>query len=426
MAPRTVANDWSRRSITSVWHPFTQAMTSPLPIPMVKGSGAYLYAEDGTRYLDAISSWWVNLHGHCHPHIVNAIFEQARTLEHVMFAGYTHPQAVTLAERLLKILPHGLSKVFYSDNGSTAVETALKMAFQAADSGKKLLAFQNGYHGDTFGAMSAGGKGVFNRPFQPYLFEIQSIIPPYPGKEEESWQQFNKVLVANDTSAFIFEPMIQGVGGMLQHCPKILAKMVAACQERGIYTIADEVMTGFGRTGPLFASQYLEVTPDMICLAKAITGGFLPLAATVVKECVYQKFLSTDLHKALLHGHSYTANPLACAAANANLDLLLTKHCDDARARIENSHLRFRDELKEMPHINRCEVLGTLLVIEYKTEAGYYHFPHKQKLIDHFFSKKILIRPFGNVLHVMPPYCITTDELEHIYTVIKSTLKDFF
>ncbi len=416
-------SSWTLRDLACVWHPFTQAQTAKPPIPIVKGQGAYLYTEEGEAYLDAISSWWVNLHGHGHPYIAEKIAAQAKELEHVIFAGFTHPQAVRLAERLLSLLPEGYSRVFYSDNGSTAVEVALKMAFQAKGNGKQLLSFQEAYHGDTFGAMAAAGKTHYNRPFWPYLFQVQSIPTPMFGREAEAWTAFEQAVASGDIGAFIFEPLIQGAGGMKLHCGKTLSRMIQACQARGIITIADEVMTGFGRTGPLFACNELGVSPDLICLSKGITGGFLPLGATVTKEFLFDAFLSPDTSQAFLHGHSYTANPLACAAANASLDLLLEPACATARAMIESEHRQFQKTWGQHPKLIRCDVLGTILAVEYKAEEGSYYHPLKQRLIDFFLGQQILIRPLGNVLYLLPPYCITQDELRKIYRAIAHTLE---
>lgn len=418
------ARPWSLRDHTCVWHPFTQAQTVAPAIPIVKGCGAYLYADDGTAYLDAISSWWTNLHGHAHPAIADQIARQAAMLEHVIFAGFTHPQAIVLAERLVALLPNGYSRVFYSDNGSTAVEVALKMALQATGGGKKLLAFQDAYHGDTFGAMSAAGKNAFNRPFWPYLFSVESIPAPTPGKEEKALGALTSALQSNEVGAFIFEPLIQGAGGMRVHCSQTLSDMIRLCQNHGVLTIADEVMTGFGRTGPLFACSELEITPDLVCLSKGITGGFLPLGVTVTKESIYRAFLSPNAANAFLHGHSYTANPLACAAANANLDLLARPECTEARRMIEAEHKRFRASWCGHPKLVRCDVLGTILAIEYRTDQeGSYHHPIKQRLMDLFLKQGVLIRPLGNVLYLLPPYCIRQEELQHIYSIIIQTLE---
>lgn len=421
MEPDSAISSWIIRDQASVWHPFTQEHTAKPVIPIVKGQGSYLYAEEGQAYLDAISSWWVNLHGHAHPYIAGKIASQALVLEHVLFAGYTHPQAIKLAEGLLSILPNGYSKVFYSDNGSTAVEVALKMAFQVLGCNKKLLSFQGGYHGDTFGAMSAAGKNHFNKPYWPYLFPVHSIVPPTFGEEEKSWIQFETAIATGDIGAFIFEPLIQGAGGMRLHSAEFLAKMVGTCQAHGILTIADEVMTGFGRTGPLFACSRIDTVPDFICLSKGITGGFLPLVVTVTKESIFSSFLSQDLTKAFLHGHSYTANPLACAAANASLDLLLQTECAAARKMIEGEHRYFQSDLKGHQNILRCDVLGTILAIEYKVKENDHCL--KERLIQFFQEAGILVRPLGNVLYILPPYCINREELKKIYFTIENSLE---
>lgn len=416
---------YATRDLACIWHPFTQALDALPPIPILRGKGAYLYSEAGDAYLDAVSSWFVNLHGHAYPYIAEKIALQAKELEQVIFAGFTHPQAIIFAERLLSLFPTDYSRVFYSDNGSTAVEVALKMAFQLKGNGKQLLSFQNAYHGDTFGAMAAGGKSHYNLPFWPYLFQVHSILPPTREREEESWREFERAIATGEIAAFIFEPLIQGSGGMLPHSARWLSKMIERCQQEGIITIADEVLTGFGRTGPLFACNRLSTTPDLICLSKGITGGFLPLGVTIAKKFVFDSFLSPDPTRAFLHGHSYTANPIACAAANASLDLLLQPECQEARKMIESEHLNFQREWQQHAKLIRCDVVGTILAIEYKTENPSYYHPMKQRLTDFFRTNGILIRPFGNVLYLFPPYCISRDELKKIYSLIAITLEEW-
>lgn len=414
-----------QRDLSCVWHPFTQAFDAEPPIPIVKGKGAYLYTQEGEAYLDGISSWWVNLHGHSHPYIAEKIGAQARELEHVIFAGYTHPQAVRLAERLLSLFSDTYSHVFYSDNGSTAVEVALKMALQAKGDGKQLLSFQGAYHGDTFGAMAAAGRSHYNQPFWPYLFQVHSIQPPMPGKEEESLTEFERAIATQKIAAFIFEPLVQGAGGMRLHSGELLGRMIQTCKQKGIITIADEVMTGFGRTGTLFACNALDAYPDLICLSKGISGGFLPLGATLAKKMIFDSFLSPDPARAFLHGHSYTANPLACAAANASLDLLLQEGCHEMRKMIESEHLHFQSRWKAHPKLARCEVLGTILALEYQEENASYYSPLKKRLIDFFQGEGVLLRPLGNVLYLMPPYCIRREELHKIYSLIAVTLEEW-
>jgi len=412
-----------------LWHPFTQMKTAPSPLPIVKGQGAYLYSEEGKSYLDGIASWWTNLHGHSHPYIAQAIYEQSLQLEHVLFADCTHPSATTLAKRLLALLPKKFSKVFYSDNGSTAVECALKMAFQywfnldPNTKKKKVICFTGSYHGDTFGAMSASGKNDFNKPFWSHLFPVAMLDVPTPQTEEKILKEFLLLIERDDVACFLFEPLVLGAGGMRMYCPLALDKLITLCKKHNVLTIADEVMTGFGRTGSLFACEYLTSLPDIICLSKGITGGFLPLAATVCTEEIFHAFLGDTLHQALLHGHSYTANPLACTSALASLDLLLDPSCLLQRTMIAHNHAMFCQKWQNHPKLVRCESLGTILALEYKVDDSSYFSRLRDQLYLFFLSKGILLRPLGNVLYVLPPYCITSDELHRIYHYISHTLE---
>lgn len=412
-----------------IWHPFTQMKTALPPIPIAKAKGIYLYGEDGKTYLDGISSWWVNLHGHAHPYIIKKITEQAEILEHVIFADFTHAPAVELGSRLLQLLPQKM-KVFYSDNGSTAVETALKMALQyrynqdSKTPKTKVVCFKNGYHGDTFGAMSAAGKNDFNRPFWKHLFEVEQIDVPLKGQEERSLKQLQSILQKNETACFIFEPLVLGSGGMIIYPAEGLDLLLQCCRQHDVLTIADEVMTGFGRTGTLFACDQLKVPPDIICLSKGLTGGFLPLGATICTERIFNAFLSEHRHHALLHGHSYTANPLACSSALASLDLLLENSCAEQRKMIAACHQEFCSQWSSHPKLKRCECIGTILALEYEAGNTSYFQPIRDRLYHFFLSKGILLRPLGNVLYVLPPYCIQREELNQIYEQIIFTIEN--
>lgn len=404
--------------------------TASPAIPIVKAEGVYLYSEDGKRYLDGISSWWVNLHGHTHPYIIDKITAQLNRLEHVLFAGFTHAPAVELAVRLLEIIPGGMSKIFYSDNGSTAVEAALKIALQywynqnPKTVKTKVICLKNSYHGDTFGAMSAAGKNAFNVPFWKHLFEIESIDPPLKGAEERSLAQLKAIIKEGTAACLIFEPLILGVGGMIIYPAAGLNTLIECCKEHEVLTIADEVMTGFGRTGSNFACDQLIRKPDLICLSKGLTGGFLPLGATACREEIYGAFMGDRLEQAFLHGHSYTGNPLACASALASLDLLLQAECVKQRGMIASLHMEFCQQWRMHPKLARCESLGTILVVEYRVESGSSYFqPIREWLYGFFMSKGILIRPFGNVIHFMPPYCITEHELRYVYEQIILSLE---
>ncbi|HET9131110.1 MAG TPA: adenosylmethionine--8-amino-7-oxononanoate transaminase, partial [Terriglobia bacterium] len=375
------------RDHAHIWHPYTQMKVAPDPVAVVRGEGVWLHTEDGRRLLDATSSWWVNIHGHSHPKLNDALAAQANKIEHVMFAGVTHEPAVTLAERLTKILPSGLNRIFYSDNGSTAVEAALKMAYQYwQNRGKRgrreFVALNHAYHGDTFGAMSAGGDSVFTRAFRPLLFDVHRAYSPYCfrcplGLERSSCQidclqGLRRLLETQHDSiaAVIVEPMLQGAGGMIVWPKEFLSGVREICDRYDVLMIADEVLTGFGRTGRMFACEHAGISPDILCLSKALTGGYLPLAVTAATERVYDAFLSDDRSKALFHGHSYTANPLGCAVALASLELFAE---DQIIQRVQRMELQFQarlDRLWAHPMIADVRGIGGVAVMELRTASG--------------------------------------------------------
>ncbi|MEI8365829.1 MAG: adenosylmethionine--8-amino-7-oxononanoate transaminase [Parachlamydiaceae bacterium] len=426
-----MASILAEKDRSCIWHPFTQMKTARMPIPIVQAKGIYLYSDDGRCFLDGISSWWVNLHGHGHPHIINRIKSQLDEVQHISFSDFTHNPAIDLASRLIPLLPGDMSRIFYSDNGSTAVETALKMALQYWHNREitktKVIAFKNSYHGDTFGAMSAAGKNEFHRPFWKYLFNVEIIDPPLRGNEEKSVAQLHSVLEDGTAACFIFEPLVLGSGGMTIYPAEGLDTLLKLCRQHHVLTIADEVMTGFGRTGTLFACEQLVETPDIICLSKGLTGGFLPLGATACTEDIFNAFLSDDLRQALLHGHSYTANPLACASALASLDLLQEASSYLQREMIAAAHKEFCRQWKHHPRFKRCESIGTILVVEYRTVGTTSYFqPLRDRLYDFFLACGIWIRPLGNTLYILPPYCITREELIHIYEQIEHSISEEF
>jgi adenosylmethionine-8-amino-7-oxononanoate aminotransferase len=411
------------------WHPYTQMQTAGPPLAIVKGDGVWLTAEDGTQYLDAISSWWVNLHGHNHPYLMDAIRKQTQLLDHVIFSGFTHAPAVELSEALLTILPSSHEKIFYSDNGSTAVEVGLKMAIQyhvnRGANKHTIIALKDGYHGDTFGAMSAGGRGIFSTPFENHLFQVEYIDVPIIGKEDESLRQLNKIIKHHDVAGFIFEPLLQGAAGMIMYSPQILSEMIHLCNENDILTIADEVSTGFGRTGKYFAADYLSHKPDIICMSKGITGGVMALGATSATAQVYNAFLSDDKSKMFLHGHSYTGNPLACVVAKASLDLLQEDDTWTAIKRISTQHHQFVSNVMNHPYVEDARALGVVLAVSVKSgsEESYFNYL-RDRLYNFFIHRKILLRPLGNVIYIMPPYCITDEELNMVYTAISDLLDE--
>lgn len=405
-----------------IWHPYTQ-MKGSESVGIVRGEGAYLFDENNKCYIDAVSSWWVNTHGHANPYIAEKISEQALTLEHVIFAGFTHPKAVELAERLLTHLPKNQKKIFYSDNGSTAVEVAIKMAIQfwgnRGIEKKKVIAFTNAYHGDTFGAMSVSGRSVFTDPFRTFLFEAEFIETPVQGKEDSAFKQLKTLVDSHQVAAFIFEPLVQGAAGMIMYKPEPLEKMIAYCKANNVITIADEVMTGFYRTGRFFATNHLTVKPDIYCLSKGITGGFMAMGVTSCTQEIFDAFLSDDKTKTLYHGHSYTANPLACAAAIASLDLYENKNCINDVTRIQFKHKEFLNRIQNHKAVDTVRQQGTIIAIEIKTDAGTSYLNSvRDKIYTFFLQKGIILRPLGNIIYILPPYCISDNDLDFVYDSI--------
>ncbi|MES2518254.1 MAG: adenosylmethionine--8-amino-7-oxononanoate transaminase [Bacteroidota bacterium] len=417
----------TERDAKVVWHPFTQHQTAPFSIPIVRGEGAYLYDDAGKKYIDAISSWWVNLHGHSHPYIARKVAEQFLQLEQVIFAGFTHEPAVRLAERLLEILPKNQAKIFYSDNGSTSVEVALKMAIQyfhnqGFTKKRKVIALENGYHGDTFGTMAVGAKSGFNAPFESFLYETIYLPVPVKGQEAKSLETMKSLMKnADEFACFIFEPLIQGAGGMVMYEPEMLEELIKLAKENNVLTIADEIMTGFGRTGKLFATDYIEVKPDILCLSKGLTGGAMALGVTSCTQEIYEAFLSEDRRKTLFHSHSFTANPLACTAGLASLDLLLSDETYNKILKINKLHQAFKSKNSQYQNIS---IKGTILSIEIQTVEGTSYFNNIRDIAYKFFIEKgILIRPLGNIIYLLPPYCISEEDLKYIYGCIEEFLE---
>jgi adenosylmethionine-8-amino-7-oxononanoate aminotransferase len=405
------------RDAAVIWHPFTQHQIEPISIPIVSGKGAHLFDTDGKKYIDAISSWWVNTHGHGHPYLAEKIYEQALQLEQVIFAGFTHEPAVQLSERLLAHLPPNFERVFFSDNGSTAVEVAIKMALQfyhnqGNTKRRKILAFQDAYHGDTFGAMSLGAPSSFNAPFQDMLFEVEFLPSP------QDAEACIAAMSAADESyaAFIFEPLIQGAGGMKMYEASTLDTLIQIAREKGILCIADEIMTGFGRTGKWFAMDYLAQKPDIVCFSKGLTGGMMAMGLTLCSEQLFQSFLSDDRRKMMFHSHSFTANPLACAAANASLDLMEKEETWESIARVEIRHREFAATLAEHPILKNVRIHGTILAMEVETgEADGYLHSIRDDIYQYFLKEGILMRPLGNTIYILAPYCIEDEDLAYIY-----------
>lgn len=417
----------SEKDKAFVWHPFTHLKNADEPIVIERAKGLYYYDVNGNKYMDAISSWWVNLHGHSHPYISQKVAEQVNHMEHVMFSGFTHKPAVDLAERLLKQLPANQNKIFYSDNGSTAVEVALKMALQfwnnQGEEKPLFIAFENAYHGDTFGGMSVGERNVFNNAFEKLLFDVVHV--PIPNEENiiNIERQLTTLFQNHSVAAFIFEPLVQGAAGMVMYEALYLDRLLALCKLNKVITIADEVMTGFGRTGKFFASDYLQNKPDIICLSKGLTGGYMPLGVTSCAEFIYKGFISEDKTKTFFHGHSYTANPTACSAALASLDLMEKEETFDSIKRIAQLHAGFLSKIKSNDKIKVVRQCGTILAFELNTEEHTHYLNNvSEKITSYFLSKGVLLRPLGNVFYLIPPYCITDKELAEIYSAVEEFL----
>ncbi|MDH4379948.1 MAG: adenosylmethionine--8-amino-7-oxononanoate transaminase [Vampirovibrionales bacterium] len=433
---------WGQRDSARVWHPFTQHQWGESPIPLVRGKGAYLYDADGKAYLDLVSSWWTNLHGHGHPVLVEAIASQAATLDHAMFAGFTHLPAIQLCEALATALPEALSRFFFSDNGSTAVEVALKMAYQywiQKDEPERqmFLAFEGGYHGDTLGAMAVGRGCGFHDPFSTLFCEV--LITPHAAtwendldveaKEAAALNKLDELLEAygDRIAAFIAEPLIQGAGGMRVCRPDFLNAVVAKVKAAGVLIILDEVFTGFGRTGTDFALNQLAFVPDLLCLSKGLTGGMMPLALTVATQKIYHAFWGDSISQAFLHGHSYTANPIACAAALASFQLLQREDCIQQRKTLEATHHEGLAYLKAaVSSLCAPRIIGTIAAWNVFDPATDYSHPAGKTLRKAALAQGLILRPLGNTLYLVPPYCMPSTALLQAYHTLGHLMQQSF
>jgi len=423
----------------SIWHPFTQEALDPEPILIERAAGAYLYTADGRKLLDAISSWWVNLHGHAHPVIAEAIAAQARKLEHVIFAGFTHEPAIELAAGLRRVLPAELEHIFFSDDGSTAVEVALKMALQywhnvGRPGKKRLVALEHAYHGDTAGAMSVGADSAFVAPFQelripvwrvPSAYCFRCPVGKHPdtcdieclGALERLFEEHH-----DEIAAVIVEPLLQGAGGMIVHPVEFLRRIRKLCSEFGVLLIADEVLTGFGRCGRMFACERAAIVPDIMCLSKGLTGGFLPMGATVCTGTIHETFYSADRGRTFFHGHSYTANPLGCAAGIASLKIFDSEPVFDRIACIEKIHEERAARLRGHPAVADIRTIGTVMAVELSADDPGYFSRMRSVLYEFYLERGVLLRPLGNVVYILPPYVITAEELHRAHDVILESL----
>ncbi|MGO8954171.1 MAG: adenosylmethionine--8-amino-7-oxononanoate transaminase [Rhodomicrobium sp.] len=405
-----------------IWHPFTQHALQPVMTKIARAEGAWLEATDGSRIFDAISSWWVITHGHNHPRIVSAIKRQAGVLDQVIFAGFTHEPAEEVARRLIGIAPPGLSHAFFSDSGSTSVEVALKMALgyfrNRGEPRSRIVALEHAYHGDTVGTMSAGARGVFNAAYEPLLFDVERLPFPLAGQESRTLGAFEGLCKREPPAALILEPLILGAGGMLVYKASVLRDLKRICEAHGVLLIADEVMTGFGRTGSLFACEQAGISPDIMCLAKGLTGGAIPLAVTLCKPAIYEAHYAPDRARMFYHSSSYTANPIACAAAAANLDVWAAEPVRERIAALAVCQAALLEPFKADDRFYNVRQLGTIAALDLRVEDAGYLAGVATKLYNFFAEKALLIRPLGNTIYVMPPYCTTLNELEPIYAAI--------
>lgn len=423
-----------------IWHPFS-APNADTPLRVSRAEGVYLYTEDGRRILDAISSWWVNLHGHRHPHIVAAVQKQLQKIDHVLLAGVTHEAVEVLSRKLRRILPADLTHIFFSDDGSTAVEVALKMAVQGWSNvgrpeKRELVALEHAYHGDTVGAMSVSADSVFTAPFQAMRFPAHRVHSAYcyrcpVGLQRETChiecvQRLEHLLTERheQIAAVIVEPLLQGAGGMIVHPREFLVKIRALCDRFDVLLIADEVLTGFGRCGAMFACQLAGITPDLMCLSKGITGGFMAMGATVCTDRVERMFGGEDAGHTFFHGHSYTGNPLACAAACASLEVFEQEPVLERIHAIEKIHVQRLAELKMSSAVGDVRTIGSVAAIEFKTENPGYLSEVRPLLYRFFLEHGVLIRPLGNVIYILPPYVISADELNYVYDVVKKAIQE--
>jgi adenosylmethionine-8-amino-7-oxononanoate aminotransferase len=426
-----------------IWHPFTNTALDPEPLLVARAEGAYLYTNNGGRVIDAISSWWVNIHGHANPRIAAAIAEQAQRLEHVILAGFSHGAAEELATRLRKWIAPGLTHLFFSDDGSTAVEVALKMAVQHfSNTGRaekrEIVALDHGYHGDTAGAMSVSDESPFTEPFRFMRYPVHRVHSAYCHRcpvgltrascHIECVQKLETLLKerGDRIAAMIVEPLLQGAGGMIVHPVEFLQKVRALCTKYNILLIADEVLTGFGRTGKMFACDLANVVPDLMCLSKGLTGGFLPMGITLCTDRVEKAFRSENRMHTFYHGHSYTGNALACAAANASLQIFDDEPVFDRISAIAKIHSERLAEFKPLHQVGETRQIGTMAAVELRTDDAGYLSSMRPRLYRFFLDKGVLLRPLGNVVYVLPPYVISPDDLHRVHDVILEAIQTLF
>lgn len=418
----------SQRDQKHLWHPLTQHKLTPEMLAIVKAKGAVLTDENGIDYIDGIASWYTAMYGHCNPYIIDKVSRQMQQLDQVVFSGFTHEPAVRLSEELIKILPDNQQKLFFSDNGSTAVEVGIKMALQYHHNRESnrnvIMAFEEGFHGDTFGAMSVSGLSVYNGAFEDHFIRVLRVPVPTGNNNDEVLKKVKEMISQNQIAGFIYEPLVQGAAGMKMHDATGLNAVLRICKENHILCIADEVMTGFGKTGRNFASEYMEVQPDIICLSKALTAGLLPMAITTCTGDVYEAFYSEEISKGLFHGHTYSANPLACTAAIAGIELLTSREIQENIKLLIRSHKEFGLKIEKHIKVKNLRQLGIILAFELDIEMERYG-NMRNLLFQHFMGEGVFLRPLGNTIYILPPFNIEHAQLQNVYASIESVLEKF-
>lgn len=416
----------SDRDQAHLWHPLTQHKLYPNHLPIIKAKGSILFDDQGNEYIDGIASWYTCMYGHCNPYITSKIKEQLNQLDHVIFSGFTHQPAIDLSEKLISILPVNQNKIFFSDNGSTAVEIALKMALQCFfnknEKRSRIIAFEDAFHGDTFGAMSVSDLSVYNGPFEDFLLTIDRIEVPDSNNFDRVKSKFESFVQTGDVAAFIYEPLVQGAAAMKMYSADLLEELIKIAKKYQVLTVADEVMTGFGKTGKNFASDYMTTKPDMICLAKSLTGGIAPMAITSCTRNIFDSFYDQDIKKGFFHGHTYSANPLTCTAAIAGIDLLQTQEIKDQISEINKFHLEFEKKMKRHIKVRSTRVLGVIFALDLDIKMDRYG-KKRDKLFNYFMNNGVFLRPLGQTIYILPPFVISRQELFKIYDTIEKSLE---
>lgn len=419
----------SERDKKHLWHPLTQHKLHPEHLVITKAKNSSLWDDNGNEYIDGIASWYTCMYGHCNEYIISKVTEQFKSLDQIVFSGFTHEPAIKMSEKLIEILPSNQSKIFFSDNGSTSVDIAIKMALQYQfNKGKKcktIICLENAFHGDTFGAMSVSGLSVYNGPFESVLINVKRLPVPTDENINEITETLTTLIEEGDIAGFIFEPLVQGAAAMKMYSAKHLDVLISLCKKNDIVTIADEVMTGFGKTGQYFASDYLAHKPDILCLSKSLTGGLVPMALTTCSEHIYNEFYDDDLSKGFFHGHTYSANPTACTAVSASIDLLISNQMQNNIVRINKSHLHFEKYISNHNLVKNTRVLGVIFALDMDIQLDRYG-KKRYQIFDYFMKNGVFLRPLGNTIYILPPFVITEHELNKIYETIEQGLNTNF